>query len=61
MARLYADTSHLRPTNLRSCQVAIAAPHHPLTVVPDFDTFAEAYTRGHAQVLSTRLVADLET
>ncbi|MCA0434098.1 MAG: anthranilate synthase component I [Proteobacteria bacterium] len=32
-----------------------------MMIVPDYDQFARAYERGEAQVLSTRLVADLET
>ncbi len=32
-----------------------------MTTMPDFASFAESYGRGTAQVVSTRLVADLET
>ncbi len=32
-----------------------------MNVSPDYDHFARAYERGESQVLSTRLVADLET
>jgi anthranilate synthase component 1 len=32
-----------------------------MIIAPDYDSFARAYDRGEPQVLSTRLVADLET
>ncbi len=32
-----------------------------MIIQPDYDHFASAYERGEAQILSTRLVADLET
>ena len=32
-----------------------------MIIQPDYDQFASAYERGEAQILSTRLVADLET
>ncbi|MBX9926497.1 MAG: chorismate-binding protein, partial [Hyphomicrobiaceae bacterium] len=36
-------------------------PHDGFAVVPPFDDFAERYRAGEAQVVSVRLVADLET
>ncbi len=32
-----------------------------MIIQPDYDSFAQAYERGEAQIVSTRLVADLET
>ena len=32
-----------------------------MIISPDYDSFARAYERGEPQILSTRLVADLET
>ncbi len=32
-----------------------------MIITPDYDSFARAYERGEPQILSTRLVADLET
>jgi anthranilate synthase component 1 len=32
-----------------------------MTYEPDYDDFRAAYERGEAQIVSTRLVADLET
>src|SRR5680860_1455041 len=32
-----------------------------MIILPPFDDFAQAYGRGHAQVVSTKLVSDLET
>jgi anthranilate synthase component 1 len=32
-----------------------------MNISPDYDSFARAYERGEAQIVSTRLVADLET
>ncbi|MCA3562605.1 MAG: anthranilate synthase component I [Aestuariivirga sp.] len=32
-----------------------------MIISPDYDSFAHAYDRGEAQIVSTRLVADLET
>ena len=32
-----------------------------MLVTPDYDRFAAAYERGESQIISTRLVADLET
>lgn len=32
-----------------------------MLISPDYDSFASAYERGVAQIVSTRLVADLET
>src|SRR3954454_8562111 len=32
-----------------------------MIIAPDYDSFASAYERGEAQIVSTRLVADLET
>ena len=32
-----------------------------MLISPDYDQFARAYERGEAQIVSTRLVADLET
>ena len=32
-----------------------------MIVSPDYDSFARAYERGESQIVSTRLVADLET
>ena len=32
-----------------------------LLITPDYDSFARAYERGESQIVSTRLVADLET
>ena len=32
-----------------------------MNILPPFDSFAAAYERGHAQVVSTKLVSDLET
>jgi anthranilate synthase component I len=32
-----------------------------MSVIPDYDTFRKAYEQGEAQIVSTRLVADLET
>ena len=32
-----------------------------MIVSPEYDVFARAYERGEAQIVSTRLVADLET
>ena len=32
-----------------------------MIISPDYDSFARAYERGESQIVSTRLVADLET
>ena len=32
-----------------------------MPIFPDYDSFAAAYEKGEAQIVSTRLVADLET
>ena len=32
-----------------------------MIISPDYDSFARTYEQGEAQILSTRLVADLET
>ena len=32
-----------------------------MIITPDYDSFARAYERGEPQIVSTRLVADLET
>jgi anthranilate synthase component 1 len=45
-----------RRTRFRSLNQALYMHLHP-----DYDAFAQAYAQGHAQVVSARLVSDLET